>query len=204
MALRRWGVDVPLPVLEETVSDETSKKTGLTSPAPSPSSATEAKASSDTRIEELLYISPHIKTLRLDGYQVTDAGMKFAGQFKELTHLTIHRTRLTNAGLAQLHQLATLKSLQLWRHTRTPQQIAKLQTRTRFKELIRQLDELNRLNSDASRPTPEQIDRMAAYDKGWSKIFARENEIDLANSKLTDQAIKKLDKSLPQLKITRQ
>jgi hypothetical protein len=126
--------------------------------------------------------STELHRVRLDGAQVTDAGLKDLVSIRQLKYLFLYRTRVTDVGLKDLATLRQLEKLELQDNQITDAGLKELAAFAHLKKLL-----------IGSKITDSGL-------KGLASVTQLE-ELDLWNAHVTDAGVKELKKALPGCKI---
>ncbi len=163
------------------------------------------KRFTDAELEHLESL-PRLKLLRLGGANITDDGLIHVAVLTDLEELSLHRTHVGDAGLEHVQGLTQLRRLNLYATNISDSGLKYLKRLGRLEDLclsktkvtdlqhLKQLTQVQYLNLDNTQVT----------DAGLEPIegFAKLERLDLCVTKVTDARVARLQKALPNCKIT--
>lgn len=159
------------------------------------------------QVFEWLGNSPNLKHLSVHKTKITDAGLKKFPQLKKLLSLDIHGTAITDDGLKALQNATALNTLNLYSNKITDVGIAHLSQLTELQELDLGLCQI----SDMGVKQLKDLRKLKNLNLAGTKIsddvlptllnFNNLQTINVSNTKLSQDAIIKLKQAFPQLKV---
>jgi hypothetical protein len=162
----------------------------------------------DDQLRQLKPRLRYVEALYLDGTEVTDRGLEYLADMKELRTLGLGSTAVTDSGVRRLAQLTRLEGLNL-RATGIPDRavawLARCFGRQDFRVTYKSKV------TDAALADLRQLTRLKWLDLGMTEITdfgLRHMEtlkdlevVDLSGTLVTEQGVKKLQQALPKCKV---